>query len=96
MIICSAAAGNDPWLATLTGIATRYYAESPASFVSGHGIDAASNGVQTFRAFHCLVAIIADRRRAGSAAGVNLLRNNGLYRNPVSTGLRCVIIGNRQ
>ena len=37
--------------------ATRMYAEGPSTFVSGHGIDAASSGVQTFRAFHCLVAI---------------------------------------
>jgi anaerobic selenocysteine-containing dehydrogenase len=39
------------------------YAEGPASFVSGHGIDAVTNGVQTFRAFHCLR--IAGPDRAG-------------------------------
>lgn len=59
-------------VATLTGVpaeqvvqATRYYADGPASFVSGHGIDAASNGVQTFRAFHCLVAISGNVDRIG-------------------------------
>ena len=51
------------------------YASGPAVFVSGHGIDAASNGVQTFRAFHCLVAIsgnvdrIGGNRRAKRPAG---------------------------
>ena len=45
--------------------ATRYYADGPACFVSGHGIDAASNGVQTFRAFHCLVAISGNVDRLG-------------------------------
>ncbi len=50
--------------AVLTGVpaeqivcAARMYADGPSCFVSGHGIDAFSNGVQTFRAFHCLVAI---------------------------------------
>lgn len=37
--------------------AARMYADGPSTFVSGHGIDAASNGVQTFRAFHALAAI---------------------------------------
>ncbi len=41
------------------------YASGPSSFVSGHGIDAASNGVQTFRAFHCLVAITGNVDRVG-------------------------------
>jgi anaerobic selenocysteine-containing dehydrogenase len=41
------------------------YAEGPACFVSGHGIDAMSNGVQTFRAFHCLVAITGNYDRPG-------------------------------
>lgn len=41
------------------------YAEGPASFVSGHGIDAVTNGVQTFRAFHCLLAIAGNLDRAG-------------------------------
>ncbi|MGD9805683.1 MAG: molybdopterin-dependent oxidoreductase [Hyphomicrobiaceae bacterium] len=48
----------------LTGVAAetivqaaRMYADGPSTFVSGHGIDAASNGVQTFRAFHALAAI---------------------------------------
>ncbi len=41
------------------------YAHGPAAFVSGHGIDAASNGVQTFRAFHCLVAISGNVDRVG-------------------------------
>ncbi|MBM3487244.1 MAG: hypothetical protein FJX67_11540 [Alphaproteobacteria bacterium] len=55
--------------------AARLYADGPASFVSGHGIDAFSAGVQTFRAFHALVAItgnvdrIGGNRRAKRPAG---------------------------
>lgn len=56
----------------LTGIpkddivaSARLYAAGPSSFVSGHGIDAFSNGVQTFRAFHCLVAITGNVDRPG-------------------------------
>lgn len=45
--------------------AARLYAAGPACFVSGHGIDAASNGVQTFRAFHALVAIGGNVDRVG-------------------------------
>ena len=37
--------------------AARMYADGPSTFISGHGIDASSAGVQTFRAFHTLVAI---------------------------------------
>jgi thiosulfate reductase / polysulfide reductase chain A len=58
--------------AAITGVsaeqivaAARMYADGPSTFVSGHGIDAFSWGVQTFRAYHCLVARCA--RRAGSA-----------------------------
>jgi thiosulfate reductase/polysulfide reductase chain A len=45
--------------------AARMYAEGPATFVSGHGIDAFSAGVQTFRAYHCLVAISGNVNRPG-------------------------------
>jgi anaerobic selenocysteine-containing dehydrogenase len=45
--------------------AAELYAEGPSVFVSGHGIDAASNGVQTFRAYHCLVAISGNLDRPG-------------------------------
>ncbi|MCC6887066.1 MAG: molybdopterin-dependent oxidoreductase [Hyphomicrobiales bacterium] len=45
--------------------AARIYADGPSTFVSGHGIDAFSNGVQTFRAFHCLVAISGNVDRLG-------------------------------
>lgn len=45
--------------------AARAYANGPSAFVSGHGIDAVSNGVQTFRAFHCLVAISGNLDRSG-------------------------------
>ncbi len=45
--------------------AAMHYAEGPATFVSGHGIDAMSNGVQTFRAFHALVAISGNVDRRG-------------------------------
>jgi thiosulfate reductase / polysulfide reductase chain A len=57
---------------TLTGVpagdivaATRIYAKGPSTFVSGHGIDAFSAGVQTFRAFHCLVGISGNVDRLG-------------------------------
>src|SRR3546814_13185256 len=45
--------------------AARLYAAGPATFVSGHGIDAFSAGVQTFRAFHALLAISGNLDRAG-------------------------------
>jgi thiosulfate reductase/polysulfide reductase chain A len=45
--------------------AARLYADGPATFVSGHGIDAFSAGVQTFRAYHCLVAISGNVDRPG-------------------------------
>ncbi|MDE0334220.1 MAG: molybdopterin-dependent oxidoreductase, partial [Defluviicoccus sp.] len=45
--------------------AARMYADGPSTFVSGHGIDAFSAGVQTFRAFHALVAISGNLDRAG-------------------------------
>ena len=58
--------------ADLTGIAAEdilraahMYADGPSTFVSGHGIDAFSAGVQTFRAFHCLVAIAGNIDRKG-------------------------------
>ena len=58
--------------ATVSGVpaelilaASRAYANGPSAFVSGHGIDAVTNGVQTFRAFHCLVAISGNLDRAG-------------------------------
>jgi thiosulfate reductase/polysulfide reductase chain A len=60
------------YAASLTGLAAAdiekaadLYAAGPSVFVSGHGIDAASNGVQTFRAFHCLVAIAGNLDRQG-------------------------------
>ena len=60
------------WAAALTGVAeddiveaTRMYAEGPSCFISGHGIDAVSNGVQTFRAYHCLVGISGNVERVG-------------------------------
>lgn len=45
--------------------ATRMYADGPSTFVSGHGIDAFSAGVQTFRAYHSLVAISGNIDRPG-------------------------------
>lgn len=58
--------------AELTGVAAddirqaaRFYADGPSAFVSGHGIDAFSAGVQTFRAFHCLVAVSGNLDRIG-------------------------------
>ncbi len=56
----------------LTGVAAadleraaEWYADGPSCFVSGHGIDAFSAGVQTFRAFHALVAISGNLDRKG-------------------------------
>ncbi len=45
--------------------AARMYADGPSTFVSGHGIDASSVGVQTFRAFHALVGISGNVDREG-------------------------------
>ena len=45
--------------------AARLYADGPSCFVSGHGIDAFTAGVQTFRAFHALVAISGNLDRPG-------------------------------
>ena len=45
--------------------AASLYADGPSCFVSGHGIDAFANGVQTFRAFHSLVAITGNVDRSG-------------------------------
>lgn len=45
--------------------AARIYADGPACFVSGHGIDAMSNGVQTFRVFHSLLTITGNLDRPG-------------------------------
>jgi anaerobic selenocysteine-containing dehydrogenase len=45
--------------------AARRYADGPSVFVSGHGIDAFSAGFQTFRAFHCLLAICGNVDRLG-------------------------------
>jgi thiosulfate reductase / polysulfide reductase chain A len=45
--------------------AARLYADGPSCFISGHGIDAFSHGVQTYRAFHCLLAITGNLDRVG-------------------------------
>ena len=45
--------------------AAEYYANGPSCFVSGHGIDAFSAGVQTYRTFHALVAISGNLDRKG-------------------------------
>lgn len=45
--------------------AAEFYADGPSCFVSGHGIDAFSAGVQTFRAFHSLLAISGNLDRKG-------------------------------
>ena len=45
--------------------AARMYAQGPSCFVSGHGIDAFTAGVQTFRAFHSLLAISGNVDRLG-------------------------------
>src|SRR5450756_1057401 len=60
------------WAEQQTGVAAadivtaaHMYADGPSTFVSGHGIDAASNGVQTFRAYNCLVGISGNIDRIG-------------------------------
>ena len=70
----------------LTGIpagdivaAARSYADGPSTFVSGHGIDAFSAGVQTFRAWHCLVAISGNLDRAGGNRRVKRPRGFTTY-----------------
>lgn len=72
--------------AGLTGVpaeaivrAARLYADGPATFVSGHGIDAFSAGVQTFRAFHCLVAISGNLDRPGGNRRVKKPRGFRTY-----------------
>ena len=45
--------------------AARMYADGPSTFLSGHGIDAFSAGVQTFRAYHCLLAVSGNLDRPG-------------------------------
>lgn len=72
--------------ARLTGVpaeaivqAARLYADGPATFVSGHGIDAFSAGVQTFRAFHCLVAISGNLDRPGGNRRVKRPRGFRTY-----------------
>jgi thiosulfate reductase / polysulfide reductase chain A len=70
------------WAEQQTGVAAadivaaaHMYADGPSTFISGHGIDAASNGVQTFRAYNCLVGIsgnidrVGGNRRAKKPAG---------------------------
>lgn len=45
--------------------AARLYGQGPSCLVTGHGIDAATNGVQTFRAYECMVAISGNVDRVG-------------------------------
>ena len=61
----SVAAGHTGVPADRIVEAARMYADGPSTFVSGHGIDAFSAGVQTFRAYHCLVAISGNVDRPG-------------------------------
>jgi thiosulfate reductase / polysulfide reductase chain A len=60
------------WAQRQTGVpaaqiveAARMFARGPSCFISGHGIDAASNGVQTFRSYYCLFAISGNVDRVG-------------------------------
>ena len=59
--------------------AARMYAQGPSCFVSGHGIDAFSAGVQTFRAFHSLVAISGNVDRLGGNRRVKTPRGFRAY-----------------
>jgi len=45
--------------------AAQWYAKGPSTFISGHGIDAFSAGVQTYRSFHTMVAISGNLDRVG-------------------------------
>jgi thiosulfate reductase / polysulfide reductase chain A len=80
-------AGYTPAVAAqLTGVpadaitaAALIYADGPSSFVSGHGIDAFSAGVQTYRAFHCLVAIGGNVDRIGGNRRVKPPRGFSTY-----------------
>jgi len=72
--------------AQLTGVpadaitaAALLYADGPSTFVSGHGIDAFSAGVQTYRAFHCLVAIGGNVDRLGGNRRVKPPRGFSSY-----------------
>jgi anaerobic selenocysteine-containing dehydrogenase len=72
--------------AELTGVpaeqivaAARLYAQGPSCFVSGHGIDAFSAGVQTFRAFHSLLAIAGNVDRCGGNRRVKAPRGFRSY-----------------
>ena len=72
--------------AQLTGVAAddivraaRMYADGPSTFVSGHGIDAFSAGVQTFRAYHCLVAISGNLDREGGNRRVKRPKGSRTY-----------------
>ena len=72
--------------AQLTGVpadqiiaAARMYAQGPSCFVSGHGIDAFSAGVQTFRAFHSLLAISGNVDRQGGNRRVKTPRGFRSY-----------------
>ena len=58
--------------------AAHIYADGPSTFVSGHGIDAVVGGVQTFRAFHCLLAITGNLDRVG---GNRRIKRPAGYRN---------------
>ena len=72
--------------ARLTGVpaedivaAARMYARGPSCFVSGHGIDAFSAGVQTFRAYHSLLAISGNVDRRGGNRRVKTPRGFKSY-----------------
>src|SRR6185437_6975231 len=72
--------------AELTGVpaeqivaAARMYALGPSCFVSGHGIDAFSAGVQTFRAYHSLLAISGNVDRLGGNRRVKAPRGFRSY-----------------
>jgi anaerobic selenocysteine-containing dehydrogenase len=72
--------------AQLTGVpadaitaAALLYGDGPSTFVSGHGIDAFSAGVQTYRAFHCLVAIGGNADRLGGNRRVKPPRGFSTY-----------------
>lgn len=51
---------------TIVEAARRFAGEKPAALILGHGIDAQANGVQTARAFQCLLALTGNVDRPGT------------------------------
>ena len=53
-------------VSSIVEAARRFGSEKPGSLLMGHGIDAQANGVQTARAFQCLLALTGNIDRPGT------------------------------